>query len=161
MKLRSIASPLTIASFIVVATTGLCLFFGYRGGLVDPIHEIASLLFVLGCVLHIVVNWKPVVLHIKRPLGAILTGVFLLITVIAVVPHDDAAGGGNPVRKSVALLLDADLSVLAALTKKSEAVLQERLKRLEISAAPGVSLRQMASASHKNPMAALSVLLAE
>lgn len=48
MKLRGIATPLTIGSFILVCVTGLCLLFGLRGGLIDPLHELSSIVLVIG-----------------------------------------------------------------------------------------------------------------
>ncbi|HPQ71474.1 MAG TPA: DUF4405 domain-containing protein [bacterium] len=160
--MRSIASPLTIASFLGVAVTGLCLFFGVHSGFLKQAHEILSLIFVLGSVLHIAVNWKATVTHLRRPLGVVMAVLVVIVTVVAFVPHGDEGRGGNPVRKSVALMMDSDLTVVAALTNKTEPELREllRLNGIEIAQADG-TVRQIAAASNQNPMKVLSVLLAD
>lgn len=160
--LRSVASPLTIAAFIVSAVTGLCMFFGYRGNLINPMHEIFTLIFVCGSVLHIIVNWKAVVAHIRRPLGAVLTGLFVIITAVAVIPTEgQQANRGNPARTSVALMMDADLSVIAALTKNTEPALMDRLRQYGLATvAPGATVRQIADGLREDPMELLTVLLA-
>ncbi len=99
MKLRSIASPLTIAAFISVAVTGLLMFFGYHGSLIRLVHEWASLIFVVGAVLHIACNWKPMLAYCKRPVGAVLLVIFLVATLVAIFPNGEF-GWGNRSRRN-------------------------------------------------------------
>ena len=160
IRLRSASSTLAIASFIVVASTGLCMFFGYRGGMVNPVHEVFSLIFVLGCALHIIVNWKSLIAYLKRPISALLVSVFVIIAVIAIVPHGDNQKNGNPVRKSVSLMIDSNLSVIAALTKITEPALLEILNQHGFANIPSdYTIKQIAAASNRNPMEVLSLLL--
>ncbi len=117
MKLRNFASPLTIASFVVVTATGLLMFFGFHGGFVKPAHEIFSLVFILGCALHCVANWKPLTRHLKRPLGAVLTIVFLVVTLVAIlVPndHDPKGWHGRHGHSSADSVVDSEASALSS-----------------------------------------------
>lgn len=161
MNVRTFASPLMIAAFLAVAVTGILMLLGYREGLVTPVHEWSSLIFVLGAVLHIAIHWKPTLAHVKRPLGAALLALFLLITMIAVIPQGQGSGG-NPGHKSIGLMLDADLATLARLTKTSEQVLLMRLNANGFSApTPTSTVRQIAASAQRNPMKVLNVLLTE
>lgn len=83
MAIRTLATPMTIASFITTCTTGTLMLFGFHGGLIGTVHEVASMIFVLSSVLHIFVHFKSTLLHLKRPVGAALALVFLLLSVAA------------------------------------------------------------------------------
>lgn len=64
-KIRTIATPLTTASFLTVAVTGLFMLFHLSAGLIRPLHEIASLL-VIGSILHIILHWGALVQLLKN-----------------------------------------------------------------------------------------------
>lgn len=163
MSLRTLATPLTIGSFIVVCFTGLCLFFGVRGGLVNPIHEISSLVFVLGSVLHIAINWKPTLAHLKRPLGAGLAVLFAVASGLALLPvQGDQESPRQVLGQATELILDAGLAEASAITRQSE---QELLDRLAQAGCRNIdrssTLRGIAQANEKTPLVLLGAVLPE
>jgi len=56
--LKSWATPLVIAAFIISAFTGILIFFHKGGGLVKPVHEWLSWALVAGGALHTAANWN-------------------------------------------------------------------------------------------------------
>jgi hypothetical protein len=166
MKFRKIATPLTIGSFLVVLITGLCLLFRYRGGLVDPIHEISSVIFILGIILHIIVNRKAMLIHLKQPLGIGFAAFFLVLSLIAVLPHNNFDNPGNKSRlvakKSIDLLLDSNVSNVSAITKTNE---QELLKKLNnnglVNIESKMTLREIAGNNNVKPDEILSIIIAD
>jgi uncharacterized membrane protein (UPF0136 family) len=163
MKLRTIATPLTIGSFILVCATGLCLLFGFRGGLVDPLHELSSIVLVIGVALHVVVNWKATLAHLRRPWGLGLAGVFATLSIVAVLSlgYDGRDGKAREIaRGSMELLLDSDLREIASVTHRSESELvgilsKEGYSRFEANP----TLRDLSRANGKEAMQALALLL--
>nr|WP_320132590.1 DUF4405 domain-containing protein [uncultured Holophaga sp.] len=160
MTLRSIATPLTIGTFIVVGVTGICMLLGVHG-LVNPVHEISSVLFVLGSVLHILVNWKPTAAHLKKPMGASLALICALVTVAALVmPSRKGANPRQAMGQAAELCLGADLGRLADLTGQPQQELMHRLARVGVSAPDAhATLRQIAQANGKQPMVLLAAVL--
>ncbi|BDU74068.1 DUF4405 domain-containing protein [Mesoterricola silvestris] len=162
MSLKSFATPLTIASFITSAATGLLMFFGVKAGLVVPVHEWVSILFVAGGILHVVANGRATLAHLRRPVGATLACVCTVVAVAAVLP---SRGGANPhhvLRQSMDALLDTDIQGVAALTKRPEREVKEGLARAGFTAPDGAaSLRAIAKASGRPPLELLAAALPE
>lgn len=160
MSLRTFATPLTIGTFIVVSVTGLCMLFGIRG-LTGPVHEVCSILFVIGSILHIAVNWKPTLAHLKKPLGASLAVLFVIVSVVALLPRRSQGKSPRQILQQAAeVLLDADIKGAATITRQSEQVLRDKLtqagfKPLDAKA----SLREIAKVNGRNSMDLLRVVL--
>ena len=163
-KLRSLATPLTIGSFITLGVTGLCMLAGYRQGLIDPLHELSSIVFVAASVLHIIVNWKPVRTHLRRPLGAVLAACFVVATAFALIPTTSHRGS-DPRRvfsQAADALLDSDLQGLAKVTQRPEPELVQDLVRAGFSTVdPSANLRAIARANQKSTLEILAAVLPE
>lgn len=163
MNLRTIATPLTIGSAILLCVTGCCLLLRLRGGLMDPLHEIASIFFLFGSALHLVVNKNATLAHLKRPIGALLASVFALLSVVALLSLSRGQDHFDPhfqARRSMEILLDAPLPDLARLTRRSESdlhrILSDRgLARIE----PNATLGDLARTNGMDPREALAIVL--
>lgn len=83
MGLRAWATPLTIASFAIMAVTGLLMFLRLDMGAHKPLHEWAGLVFVAAVTLHLALNWRPFRLHLRRTLPRALIALALAALVIA------------------------------------------------------------------------------
>lgn len=57
-SLKSWATPLVIAAFLISAVTGILMFFHKGDGLVKPVHEWLSWALVAGGALHTAANWN-------------------------------------------------------------------------------------------------------
>lgn len=67
MKLnRSFVTPFITLVFLVVALTGLLMFFHLFDGYTEVVHEILGLFFVILAVFHIILNWKALKIHFKK-----------------------------------------------------------------------------------------------
>lgn len=161
MNLRAIATPLTIIAFIVVGLTGLCMFFGFRGGFVGQLHEWSSILFVAGSLLHIAVNWKPTLNHLRKPLVAGFAVCVLIATILATLPTGGQASGRKGLTgKVMNVVLDSNLGAVSAMTRQPEAALRSRLAQAGCGTMdPEASIRDIARTNHKNPMELVAVVL--
>lgn len=67
MKLsRNFVTPFITVVFIVVAITGLLMFFHVFDGYTEVAHEILGLFFVIFSVLHVIINWKSLKIHFNK-----------------------------------------------------------------------------------------------
>lgn len=79
MKLsRSFITPLITIIFLVVALSGLLMFFHIFDGYTEVVHEILGVIFVVFSVLHVILNWKALKIHFKKR-------VFILSTIVVAV----------------------------------------------------------------------------
>lgn len=162
MSLRTFATPITIASFVTVAITGLLMLFGVHGGRMGQVHEISSVIFVLGSLLHVVVNLKSTLAHLRRPLGASLAILFLLFTAVAMAPR--AKGKGDPRRaflQASQILLNLSPQELAIATHQPKGAVLEDLAKAGFRVEDeGATLRTIAAANHRELFEVLSIATA-
>lgn len=167
-KLRSWVTPLTIGSFLLLGVTGLLMFFKVRGALIVVAHEWLSPIFVVGAGLHIALNWGAVRANLSRARGSIIVGLFAALLAFSVAPCEKTAeiarehGHGQEAlcRRVAALLLQARLSTVAALTGRTPEQLRGRLGRCGVrTTADEVSLVDAAQQSQVSPLRALDAVL--
>lgn len=63
---RKIATPLTIFSSMVVAGSGLWMFFAFKFHYLQELHEKTGLLFAAAVALHLVINWRSFKNHVQH-----------------------------------------------------------------------------------------------
>ena len=95
MSLRSWATPLVIGSFLVMAGTGVLMFFHLDSGLNKGLHEWAGLVMVGAGFGHIALNWRPFMMYFRRPVARTLIGGGAVILALSFVPLT-GTGGINP-----------------------------------------------------------------
>jgi hypothetical protein len=64
-------SPLTGLSFLVIGFTGILMFFHVRLPGMTLLHEFGGILFVIVAVLHLKLNWRPLLSYCKQRQGRI------------------------------------------------------------------------------------------
>jgi len=156
--LRTFATPLTIASFITLGTTGILMLLGSHGAAINSAHEISSIVFGAGSVLHIAVNFKPTLAHLRRPLGAALALIFVAITVYALVHSGDRKG--NPRKafmQASEVLLNLTPGQIASASNVPQGQVIKGLNDAGFQVAdPHATLRSIALASHREPFDAIA-----
>lgn len=83
MKLsRKYVTPFITLIFLVVALTGMLMFFHIFDGYTEVTHEFLGLFFTICTVFHIILNWKALKIHFKKgvfiPAAAGITVITLL-----------------------------------------------------------------------------------
>lgn len=71
--------------FLVVALSGLLMFFHLLDGYTTAIHEIMGLAFVLFSILHLVINWRSTKSYFPKKIFLISAAVVLVLSVFLVV----------------------------------------------------------------------------
>ena len=127
MRLRDFATPLAGAVFVVMAATGLLMFFEQGTPLGHELHEWLGLAFVVGVALHVSTNWAPLKAHLGRWPGRVFAVVSALLLVVGVFPAKNDRPP-NPSRSITMAVSRTSLKELAPLTKRSVDELVQTLK---------------------------------
>lgn len=126
MNLRQIATPLTIGGFILMAVTGVLMFFHKETGFNKPAHEWFSWAFLTGALLHIYLNFGTFKKYFRPSIGlgiiVILTGVLSASFFL-----QGEKKGKSSVRTLISKVEDAPISTLAILTKTDAATIIKSL----------------------------------
>ncbi|TCM00440.1 hypothetical protein [Sphingomonas sp. PP-CC-3G-468] len=144
---RSWATPLTIGAFLLMAATGMLMFFGWNTGLTTVAHQWLSLFFLLGAGGHIVANWRPLRNHLKTRWGCIclLCSVALLAASLFTWGRVTGPQLEGPIMTA---LVDAPLSSLAGVAGMSPEDMVRRFNAHGIPADQKRSVRKLSIQYH-------------
>lgn len=123
---REWATPLTAGAFLLLAATGLLMFFHADSGLNKLAHEWLSWVLLAGAGLHITANSKAFLNHLRGRKGRVVMGFFALLLAASFLP----LGGARqepPFMASVHALAEAPVGTLAQVAGLPPEVLTGRL----------------------------------
>ena len=154
---RSWATPLTIGSFLLMAGTGVMMFFEWERGLMTVVHQWFSWFFVIGAIGHIVANIKPFQSHLKARWGRYSIAVFATVLVASVFSWGQITGPQleRPIEQA---LIYAPLSALADVTGQSYAELIAKLREKGIEAEANQSVADLARLHDIDENRALAII---
>lgn len=96
-------SPFMACSFLIIAVSGILMFFHVKTGALIILHEWIGLFFIVAAVLHIVLNWRAFLSYLMDRKAAVsiiaaLTLSFLLMVtgILSDGGHDSHRGHPNP-----------------------------------------------------------------
>ena len=136
------ATPLTIGAFLLMAVTGILMFFEWDRGLVVVVHQWSSWMLVLGASGHIVANFRPLKNHLRSRWGALSVGAFSLILIASLFSWGNVTGPQlkRPIEQA---LVDAPLSVLVRLSAVDAQTVAARLSAQGVDANSEQSIREL------------------
>lgn len=80
MKLnRNFVTPFVACVFIVVALSGILMFFHLFDGYTEVMHECLGIVFSVFAIMHIIINWKGLSSHFRK--GVFITAGIVVATV--------------------------------------------------------------------------------
>lgn len=141
--LRTWSTPLTIGSFVLMAVTGVMMFFDVAPGYVSFAHEWASWFFLVGTAGHVAVNFRPLRRHLRSNWGRANVVIFSTALVVSMFSFGRITAPQLKWPISNALV-QAPLSALADLTHTGPAELVARLEQHGLSATPEQNIMHLA-----------------
>lgn len=144
-SLRTWSTPLTIGSFILMAITGVLMFFDVVPGYLTFAHEWGSWLFLVGAGGHVAVNFRPLMNHLRSNWGRANVAIFVIVLVISTFSFGRITAPQLKWPISNALV-EAPLSALASLTRTDSQEIVAELRTHGISAGPDQCIRELAAA---------------
>jgi len=143
ITIRTWATPLTIGSFLLMAATGLLLFFEWNTGLTTVAHQWFSWFFLIGVAGHIATNVRPLRNHLRSAWGRASVAVFATVFIASVFSWGQITGPQLE-RPIMEALVDAPLSALAAMTHRESETLVRMLEANGLTAATHENLYSVA-----------------
>ena len=145
-SIRPWATKLTTGAFILMAGTGVVMFFKRDLGLTSVVHQWFSWIFLVGVGAHITINFRPLKNHIQARPGAYSVAFFTALLIASFFSWGMITGPKllEPVEQS---LIHAPLSVLASLTETTPPKLLQRLNAFGVSGAADQSIEELSSKS--------------
>ncbi|WP_294345495.1 DUF4405 domain-containing protein [Prosthecochloris sp.] len=149
--MKSWATPLAAGTFIILAVTGILMFFKVDAGYIKPVHEWLSWAMVIGVLFHTIANWKPFIAYFSRKLPLSIIGAGVIITMLSiVVPSSEK---GSPKKNMFRALESAKIEMLADMTGQSSDALIGKLEGKGITnAETSMTIEEIASVNGKKEM---------
>lgn len=144
---RSWATPLTISAFLLMAATGILMFFDWDTGLTAVAHEWLSWFFLLGASGHIVANWRPLRNHLKTRRGYVSLLCFAALLAASLFTWGQVTGPQLE-RPIMTALVDAPLSSLAGVAGMTPDDMVRRFNAHGIAADQTRSIRELSIQHH-------------
>ena len=155
--MKSWATPLATATFVILAVTGTLMFFKVEAGFIKPVHEWLSWAMTAGVVLHIIANWKSFTGYFSRKPALAIIGTGIVVTLLAV--FAPAGEHPNPRMNMTKALASARLETVAEVAGQKSSTLIEKLgsKGITVSLA-SMSIREIAKQNNKKDMEVLALI---
>lgn len=157
---REWATPLTMGAFILMATTGILMFFHADIGLNKEAHEWLGWAMVGGVGAHALANISSFKRYFAKPAALGIIAVFVLILVASFFIQEEKDGkGGNPGRRATMAVLNAPISEIAPLAHQTpQALLADLQKAGFLIESPNQSLISVTGPEQANQFKALAVV---
>lgn len=141
MKLsRSFITPLITIIFLVVALSGLLMFFHIFDGYTEVVHEILGVIFVVLLVLHVILNWKALKIYFKKRVFILSTIVVAVISILLVIQQQK-----SPKFDTILIerITNAPIEDVLKVLRVDSIVVVKRLEENGISFIEGASMEEI------------------
>lgn len=153
---KDFATSLTAVSFVVVAVTGVFLYFHFLNVYVKNMHEILGLIFVVGAMLHIFYNFKPMSKYFSKNIFRALSVVLVVLSLFLLNLNGSKKSSFAKLNK---VFTTAPMSQTAQVLGINKEKLQAKLKLL--NADENASLKEISAKNGKKSQEIIQILFQE
>lgn len=159
-ELRAWATPLAIATFVLMAGTGVLMFFGINTGITDVIHQWFSWLFLLAVGAHLTMHVRSIARHMQSTSVRLGVGLFATILVLSLFSWGTVTGPQlkRPIERA---MLEASVNSLATVTHVSSATLVARFSAIGVDTTGRETIAQLSQRYRVSPHRLLAVVFAD
>jgi hypothetical protein len=126
---RKWATPVTAGALVLMAITGILMFFDLDSGLNHEAHEWFSWVFLVGVAMHLTANFEGIKGHLSKPLGKLVVAIFVAILGLSFLNlKAEKESENSPWLSSVELLANLPLNDLQTISHLESDVFYKRLK---------------------------------
>ncbi|MBC8524466.1 MAG: DUF4405 domain-containing protein [Chlorobium phaeobacteroides] len=155
--MKSWATPLAAGTFIILAVTGILMFFKLNAGYIKPVHEWLSWAMVIGVVFHTIANWKAFTAYFSRQPSLSIITAGLIITALSV--FAPSSEKGNFKKNMFRVIESAKIETLADMTDQNSAVIIRKFESNGITeAGTAMTVKEIAAQSGKKEEDILRVI---
>jgi len=151
---KTLATSLTTTLFLVIAISGIMMFFHFYNGQVKELHEILGLVFVGAVTFHVFYNFKSMKNYFTK--RVFISTLLLAVIVSSGFIIQSSTKGQSPKGKIIQSVLKAPLNqsfALLNITNGKEKLEKENLKYIETS-----SIEELAKLNKTSPFEIISIL---
>lgn len=159
MTYREWATPLTIGSFLLIAVTGVLMFFHLDSGLNKLAHEWLGWAMLAAVGLHIAMHFKSFKRYFTYSASLVIIGTFIMLLAVSFIAPPGKPGK-PPHVMAVQAMLDAPLEKVAAVAGKDTPTVLAQLRAAGFTAEADLSLRHASGPERAKQMQALGLIFA-
>jgi uncharacterized membrane protein YuzA (DUF378 family) len=156
---KEIATSFTAILFIIIALSGIMMFFHFFDAQVKELHEILGIGFVIAGLLHVIYNFSSMKRYFSKKifivaglLGVLVSGVFV---------YNGTQQGENPKMMLIQKTLNAPLETSFALFNVTQESALEKLEKNNLSLKNATTISEIAKANKTSPFTIVSILNAQ
>lgn len=154
--IKELATSFTSIIFLVIASSGVMMFFHFNSGLVKSLHEILGLVFVFAACLHVLVNWKSMKNYFSKKI--FISAIIIITIVSAGFIMQSGSKGTNPKQVLIEKILNAPITnsfqLLNTDYEKSVKLLEDNNIKIE----ENKTISSIARANQTSPFKIVSIL---
>lgn len=159
-ELRTWATPLAIATFTLMAGTGVLMFFGVNTGITEVIHQWFSWLFLLAVGAHLVLHVRSVSRHLQST--SVRLGVGLFVAIFALSPFSWGVVTGPQLKRPIErAMLEASVNSLAAVRHVPSTKLVARFSAIGVDTTGRETIEQLSQRYRVSPHRLLAVVFTD
>ncbi len=153
---KTLATSLTTITFLIIAISGVMLFFHFFDAQVKELHEILGLVFMGAVVFHLFYNWKSMKNYFNKKifLSSLIVGVLVSATFVGT----SLDQGENPKRTIIETVLKAPLDSSLSLFKLTNEQAKDKLKKADITFDEQTTILAIAKSNKTSPFKIIAIL---
>lgn len=155
-NIKDVATSFTTLIFLVIAISGVMMFFHFNDMLVKQLHEILGLAFVAVALFHMIMNWKSMKSYFSKKIFA--CAVIIVAIVSGVFISQSTNKGDNPKTILMQKVLNAPISDSLKLLNGDYEVAIKKLESQNIKVLDNKNIREIAKANKTSPFRIVSII---
>lgn len=152
---REYATSLTAVTFLVIAISGIMMYFHLLDKYVKEMHEIIGLVFVGGVALHLTANWTAMKNYFPKSVFRIMSAVMVIVAIGFVAT---TKSGKSPKAQIIDAVLKAPIEQSFPILGNDLSISTEKLAKAGIQVSQGATIDEIAKANQKSPFEIVDVL---
>ena len=153
---KDLATSLTTLVFIVIAVSGVMMFFHVFDSYVKSLHEILGLFFILAVMFHVIFNWKSMKNYFNKKT---FVSSALALSAVSLSFVLTASGGENPKMKIIKSVIDSPIERSFALLGSDMAAVKTKLASNGITIENANSIGEIAKQNKTSPFEIVNVIV--
>ncbi len=161
--LNKYATILTITSFVIIAVSGVLIFFHIGEQYLKGMHEWIGMAFVIFSILHAIRHLKPVATYFKKRRTHVITALSMVVAAAFIIGAGLGDGkGGHPFGRFAKASTNAPITSIAQVTNIPAETIINRFENAGIKGTgPNQSLKEISSSSGQNVVELYHIMLTE
>ena len=152
---KNIATSLTSTVFLVIAITGVLMYFHILDQYTKELHEIIGLVFVVASLAHVFYNWNSMKSYFSKKVFLVALGGMFIVSLGFIL---NAKEGENPKTKIINLVLNAPIEKSVSLLGSDINTMEAKLKNAGIKFNNEGSIEEISKNNKTSPFRIIDII---